>query len=285
MHSPRCLIIGPPRRPQASAAKVQAPRGHTAVASGVLEKHPAATDEAERDLSWVYRVPCPIPARCMVVAVGALDIHITERPTAAVRQTAEALMPVEDGGGHTVEAGGPLAADTAVTAFAATRSPSAALLESTCEALPLLQSLAEHALQCRLPWSLYSVVFAPRALCQVRPPPPPAADATSACWARATPGDSGALLTAAVLEAWGREALPAGSVLVPQHRSPAAAAAAAAQVSCVSSAAEETVVGHVRTVQPQQHHVRQQRSMAWWPALLAVPLERCKRVARAPRGL
>lgn len=179
VHGPRCPItaISHSLGPQASAAGMQAPQGHTAVASGVLEKHPAAADESERDASWVYRVPCPIPARCMVVAVGTLDIHVTERPTAAVRQIAEALMPVEDGGGQAADAAVALAPDAAVTAFAAARSPCAALLESTCEALPLLQSLIEHALQCRLPWSLYSVVFAPRALSQVWPrlllPPTP----------------------------------------------------------------------------------------------------------------
>lgn len=134
----------------------------------MLEKHPGAADEAERNDSWVYRVPCPIPARCMVVAVGALEIFINSQPSSAVREIAESLVPVEEGGGQAADTGGLPAADAAVTAFAAAGSPSAELLESTCEALPLLQSLTEHVLQCRLPWSMYSLVFAPGALCQVR---------------------------------------------------------------------------------------------------------------------
>lgn len=147
---------------------VQTPEGHTAVAAGVLERHPGAAEEAEQDDSWVYSVPCPIPARCMVLAIGQFDIFVSKQAASALRNVAESLAPVEDGGGPAADtAGGPRPEPT-VTSFAATGTPSAALLESTCEALPLLQSLTEQVLQCRLPWAMYSLVFVAGELCQVR---------------------------------------------------------------------------------------------------------------------
>lgn len=163
---------------------VQAPEGHTTVASGVLERHPGAADEAEQDESWVYGVPCPIPARSMVLAIGEFDVFVSKQPASALRDIAESLAPVEDGGGQAGEtaggAGGP-GREASVTSFAVTGSPSAALLESTCEALPLLQSLSEQVLQCRLPWAMYSLVFVPGEVCQVWSPALPAASFAACC--------------------------------------------------------------------------------------------------------
>jgi hypothetical protein len=140
-----------------------------AIAPGNLKQSPDGED-ASSESRWEYDIPQPVPARCIVVAIGRFTLFVDDRPPAVLSGAAEFLIPAEDvtgQGGDGGAAAGPTGECPGVTCFAPDLTPAANMLGSTCDALALIQSFLEHRLQCRVPWPLYSQLFLPNEVCQV----------------------------------------------------------------------------------------------------------------------
>lgn len=66
------------------------------VAPGDLKSSPGSGDSASLSSKWEYNIPHPVPARCVVLAIGNFSLFVDDRPPAVLSGAAEFLIPAED---------------------------------------------------------------------------------------------------------------------------------------------------------------------------------------------
>lgn len=66
------------------------------VAPGDLKSSPGSSDAASQPAKWEYAIRHPVPARCIVLAIGQFSLFVDDRPPAVLSGAAEFLIPAED---------------------------------------------------------------------------------------------------------------------------------------------------------------------------------------------
>jgi hypothetical protein len=147
--------------------KVRAVASHIVVACGDLVTSSASAASRPPMRIWHYRVGAATPPCSVVVAVGAWQVFVAEGlPTEVRTAVAESLEPAEDA--SAVDTAMPTGAEPAVTGFSRRTLEARGLLEETCGGVRLVQCILEQWLLCSVPWPMYSLVFVPSEVCQVR---------------------------------------------------------------------------------------------------------------------
>lgn len=80
----------------ATHSNIQVPQGLIVVAPGDLQSSPGSSDAPSQPSKWVYAIPHPVPARCIVLAIGQFSLFVDDRPPAVLSGAAEFLIPAED---------------------------------------------------------------------------------------------------------------------------------------------------------------------------------------------